>query len=127
MNLSQNARTVLAATSRPLSPGELPLSSVAQDRILFKEIVQKAEKKGLVPFDHNRLGEILVRYENGLLSAPGPGSWVLVTTDWAKGFFTLEFRVPPPVPQRPILELVNFTETVNMPFGLKHQFLFDQK
>ena len=127
MNFSQNARTALSVASLPLMPAELSLSSIAQDRIPLSEIIERAKKKGCVPFDHNRLGEIMVRYEQGLWSPPGPGWWVLVTTDWEKGFFTLEFRLPPPVPQRPVLELVNFTGGTDAPFSLKPQFLFNRK
>lgn len=127
MLFSQNARAAMTAACRPLCPSELPLSSVAQDRMGFEDIIKRAEKKGLVPFSRQRLEELIVRYDTGRLSPPGPGSWVLAASDWERGFFTLEFKLPPPVPQQATLVSVNYTEGLVSHFGLKHNFLFDRK
>jgi hypothetical protein len=123
--LSQNARAVLAATVGSLRPVEVPLSSLTEDRMPLSNIIERLQKRGCVPFAHARLEELIAHYECGTLPPPGIGNWIFVTDDWANGVFNLEFQLPPPVPQLPALVSIGFNNEVSLPYGRKHNFVFN--
>ena len=126
VTLSQNALAVLTATVGPLQPVEIPLSSLTEDRMLLKDLISRVERRGCVPFEHARLEELMIHYERGTLSAPGPGTWVFVTDRWENGVFCMEFKLPAPVSQQPVLMSVGFNKETNLPYGAKRNFVFNK-
>ena len=125
---SQNAMTAYRSMFPVLKPTELVLSSLLEDRATLDKFIERAKKKGCAPFEHARLGEIVTKYELGLLPPPGPGNWVLLTSEWKQGIFTLDFGLTPPPPPPPAkieLKMINFSRETSQPFGLNHHFLME--